>query len=189
MTIKAPPIRLFAAIVPGPETLLPLQERLKTLKRETWAGDVRWTSRENIHMTLRFFGETEESRLDSLKRALIPLNKLSPPFVLELDRVIFLPKPAKTRVVAAGIQPDIRLANLALALETIARDHDFKAERRPFRPHLTLGRCKPTDVRSGSRDYSLGGINLRINGFHLIQSTLSSRGACYSTLEKIDFHP
>lgn len=128
-------IRLFAALpVPNDiaDTLIPLQRGL---------NGASWRPRENFHVTLRFFGEVSHQMAEELDRdiAEIPVT----PITLTLRGCGFFGKRAP-RAVWARVMENDALTNLSNACERIARRHGLKAEKRPYRPHITLAYCHGT---------------------------------------------
>ena len=118
--------RLFVAVEP-PEALV---ESLDELDRPDGAG-VRWSRRDQWHITLSFLGEADRSA------AVSALGRLrADPAVAELgpavgrlgDRVICVP--------IAGL--DELASAVVSAMEGVGEPRD----QRPFRGHLTLGRAR-----------------------------------------------
>jgi RNA 2',3'-cyclic 3'-phosphodiesterase len=125
-------VRLFVAVRP-PDDVLDL---LAGLRRRERAG-VRWTTRPQWHVTLRFLGEVEEPRpvaaaLDAA--ALAPASAMVGPRVSALGRGIVV-------VPVAGLD--------ALAAGVASATGGFGAPppERPFRGHLTLARARRGSVR------------------------------------------
>ena len=100
---------------------------------------LRWTRTEGIHVTLKFLGAVEASRVDAMRLA---LEAAVTPFELRL-RLSSLGGfgGARVRVVWAGLDGDVDgLASLAEAVDGALTPLGFSRERRPFAAHLTLAR-------------------------------------------------
>ncbi|MBI3538099.1 MAG: hypothetical protein HY070_11155, partial [Chloroflexi bacterium] len=63
-------IRTFVAIELDAAMQRALRDLQARLTRERAARFVRWVAPENIHLTLKFFGDVEASRLPDLERAI-----------------------------------------------------------------------------------------------------------------------
>ncbi|MFH1037055.1 MAG: RNA 2',3'-cyclic phosphodiesterase [PVC group bacterium] len=187
-------LRLFIA-VELPETW---QKRI-SLSIRTLAGrypGVRWIPAENIHLTLKFLGDTDpgqvtavQSFLDAAAGRYLPITARSGGFGvfpnLKKPRVIWLGLPAGKNELTALVEAlDRGLTNLG-----------FEPEKREFTPHLTLGRVK-NEVKTPNLAESLAEENkkarepldslgpLNINMIALMQSTLTPRGAIYRVLSR-----
>ena len=136
-----PPLRLFAALELPPEIRRHLADMLAAVRPLLPRGEVRWVRSESIHLTLRFYGSVEQSRLIGIHEALAGCAADSKSMQLVLGKGGFFPPSGQTRVVWIGLEGDLaRLEALQQAVEGSARRLGFRAETRPFRPHLTLGR-------------------------------------------------
>lgn len=132
-------VRAFVA-VPLPqevrERALAVQERLRT-------GGVKWVEPQNLHITLRFLGYAEPSRLDAVAASLAAILRAERAFRVVLSGVDAFPNRRRPQTIWIGVGEGAReLDALAAIVERVARDTGFEAERRPFRAHLTLGRVK-----------------------------------------------
>ena len=120
-------------------------DRLARSLQKALAGrnpGVSWVRAENLHLTLRFLGEIEDSRASSLvARFAEPLPSL--PFEIELGGLGVFPAAGAPRVVWIGVtdgRPE--LVSLAACVEDRLEAWGFGREPRPFQAHLTLGRCR-----------------------------------------------
>lgn len=128
-------IRLFAAL-PVPieigKSLLPLQKGLPGAS---------WRPLENFHITLRFFGDVSHDLATELDREIaeIPVR----PIELALRGCGSFGK-REPRAVWARVVDNPALSDLAGACERAARRLGLPAEKRPYRPHVTLAYCHGT---------------------------------------------
>lgn len=144
--------RLFAAL-PLPK---PLRSALFAasgeIARELPAGRFRRVPVENLHLTLRFFGpergRVERDRIAALLRERLQVRPPGPP-VLRAEQVSAFGSLRRARVVWVGLsevgigdgEPG-RLASLQREVESVARAIGLDPERRPFVPHVTIGRLR-----------------------------------------------
>ena len=112
---------------------------------------VRWVPEGQLHFTLKFLGDLEESRLGAARRAAAAAAPAAPrAFRLALEGLGAFPPTGSARVVWAGCGAGAAaLASLAASVEDAFLAAGFPREARPFSPHLTLARVK--DPGSGRR--------------------------------------
>ena len=141
-----PTLRLFVAIE-LPEAWLAALAQLQEEMRRALAADpsskdarVRWVRPEAIHLTLKFLGDAEEEKLESIKRALASAVPERPGVKLALGRAGSFRDRRAPRVIWASLEADDRLRRLAERIETWLAAAGFPRDRRSFAPHLTLAR-------------------------------------------------
>ena len=106
-------------------------------------AEVRWTNPEKIHLTLKFFGNIEESRVDPIFESIREPIWTTLPFSLKVRGVGAFPHLKNPRVIWIGLVDEREaLTSLQKQIETDLEKIGFHPEDRPFRPHLTLGRMK-----------------------------------------------
>ncbi len=148
-------------------------------------GGPRWIDRARWHLTLAFLGELPDDRPDRLDRltaalGLVPAGHRA--VHLRLSDVGTFPVKGAPQVLWVGVAGDPveleRLAALAKATARAARQAGFRLERRPFRPHLTLGRWRrgdPVDRGSMRTLAGYGGPEFRLTELVLMRSHLGPR--------------
>jgi 2'-5' RNA ligase len=132
--------RLFLAVPLSPEVRQAVSRWTATLERrkDGW----RWVAPDNLHLTLRFYGETAEATEAALRERLRRMKSLAPPFELELAGWGAFPSPARPRVLWIGVGGELGpLERLAVTAERDAVELGFERERRRFHPHLTVARA------------------------------------------------
>jgi 2'-5' RNA ligase len=179
-------MRTFIAIEVPEDIKSELNQLIDKLKSSR--ADVKWVKAQGIHLTLKFLGNVEESKLEEIKQTLNKLTETENPFEISLEGLGAFPKPAFARVIWVGIkQGNESTINLAKKLEDELEKIGFKKEKRPFSPHLTLGRLRSPKNRDKLASL-LNSINfqsqssIKVIGISLIQSTLTPTGAIYNLL-------
>lgn len=180
-------IRLFAAIIPDEDVVQRMIDAITPVRKESWAKQVRWTPLDNIHITLRFFGDTLQKQYVELETALRDICRKTNGFELNLSSMIFLPSPRKTRVIGSSITPCPALDDLAQQIEQAAMHCGFEPERKRFMGHMTLGRCKNLDLRHQKTLCDVSNICMKVDRMDLVQSTLTPKGAVYESLITFGF--
>lgn len=178
--------RLFAAIKvhPGEQFMTVLNG----LKAGCQFDRVTWVDPANIHITLKFFGETEEYRIPGLIARLQEIASRYHPFDIQLSGTGVFGSSYQPRVVWIGIEKNPSITGLGQAVVDEMENLGFEKDRQHFVPHLTLGRIKYIDNKRRFSDLILKYKDLRIttvkvSEFHLIESQLSSKGPTYTILE------
>ena len=133
-------MRLFAALPVGGEAGAELARWLARFQGRGWP--VRWVRPEGLHLTLKFLGTVEESRVPAVEQAFVAACVGTPSLSLSLRDFGTFPAARRPRVIWAGLEADPALELLAHRLESQFEALGFPVEGRPFRPHVTLGRIK-----------------------------------------------
>jgi 2'-5' RNA ligase len=133
-------VRAFVALRIGVEAERALAEFIEEIRRE--GGDIRWTRAEKLHLTLRFLGAAVDcGLLPPLAEALAKIAAAGAPFAIEARGIGAFPDLNRPRVVWAGLE-SADLPALAAKIEEAAVRCGFASEKRPYSPHLTIGRVR-----------------------------------------------
>jgi 2'-5' RNA ligase len=128
-------------------------------------GGLKAPSTDDFHLTLQFLGDTNETDVPEIGRALVAAAEGHGPFELRYGGLGAFPEPARARVVWAAVRtPDGPgpLADLAAAVGGALGPLGFPPEARAWHPHVTLGRLRrrPQDALvealEAGRDLDLG---------------------------------
>jgi 2'-5' RNA ligase len=168
-------IRLFAAIeVPGE-----IAEGLA--RRQQGLPGARWRTAEQLHITLRFFGEAAETTAADLDAELARIS--ARPFDLSLQGAGDFGERGEPRAVWAGVGDSEPLRQLASRCEAAARRAGLKPEARAYHPHVTLAylrRSDPGRVAAWVQGHNLlRSPPFRVTWFGLWSSWLSPQGSRY----------
>jgi 2'-5' RNA ligase len=137
-------IRCFAAL-PIPADSRGELERALTPFRDGGLP-VRWVRAEGAHITLKFFGEVVQHRVDAIAEALFFATEGIAPFAATLSGFGAFPDAERARVLWAGIEAPQALEILQDRVERGTEALGFPVEGAIFRPHVTVAR-----VREGER--------------------------------------
>ncbi len=151
---------------------------------------VKWVRPENVHFTLKFLGNVEEDKLDSLKKAVREIAEAHDTMDISTGGYGAFPRPERARVFWLGLEKGKQ------ELKVLARDLDrrlaklgFDAEKRPFAAHLTLARLRQpgdiSDLLAAWGDYAgMQDIAWRGQELVLFRSVLDRTGPTYTALER-----
>jgi RNA 2',3'-cyclic 3'-phosphodiesterase len=182
-------IRAFVAF-PIPEMITiricDIQERLKSYRLP-----VRWVKPENVHLTLKFFGEISLSTINDIGKVLEDTVRVYAPLMFFIKGLGIFPNIKKPRVLWIGISGDIKpLSEIQANLETNLEKKGFAKENRPFKSHLTLGRIKgdiyPENLFDILRSFSnFTSEPFEVKELVLYKSELNPSGALYTKLQTV----
>jgi len=183
-------LRAFVAIQLSAETERALGDLIDELRAPD--DGISWARRANLHLTLRFLGAAVDAGL--IPPLIARLNAIAgetAPFAVAARGIGAFPNLSRPRVIWAGLEGEELLA-VASRVERAAVESGFEGERRPYSPHLTLGRVR--DLRRWARlrpqlETAAGCEFGRstIEAMTLYESRLSSAGATYLELARFGF--
>ena len=187
-------MRLFVAMnLPSEirDRMAAVQDRLRRAQ-----ADVSWVRAENIHVTLKFLGETEPKRLQRIRPALAEAAGAAASFSMEVSGVgSFGGRIPRVVWVAVGDGAET-LTQLAASIEVALGRVGFPKERRGFTAHLTVGRVRsPRNAEAlvvALQEFSAEKFGtFSATEFELMQSELHPSGSVYTVLEKFPLgsHP
>ncbi|MFC1555996.1 RNA 2',3'-cyclic phosphodiesterase [candidate division KSB1 bacterium] len=183
-------IRTFIA-VEIPETVKnEIADFQNALRKEHFS--IRWVRPENLHLTLKFIGDIPESLVEDIKTGVFERGSLYSPFEVSLKGTGVFPTIKRPKVFWAGItQGRDELSTLAEKTENALVKFGIEKDRRPFKPHLTIGRIKDPRETSGivrhiSVDFFTG-IPFTVDRMIFMRSILKPSGAEYSPLAVQEF--
>ena len=189
-------MRLFVALEIDATAARHIGECMDDLRRRALEqapqARISWVPIDRLHLTVRFIGEVDAARAESIAIALKPRLAASR-FRLALDGVGAFPPRGAPRVLWAGMTSDVAPL-LALEQEVTARlaAGAVPPEQRPYQPHLTLARVRDA---SGLRSASLleGFAQRRfgvspVDAITLFQSRVSPKGPTHVPLQRTPLH-
>ncbi len=164
-------------------TLSGIEEDLKKSK-----ADVRWVKPDNIHLTLKFFGNIEEKKTEKIIEIMENICNQYAPFTIEIKGMGTFPNIKSPRVLWVGIEGNDTLKTLQEEIENKMESIGFEREDRAFTAHLTLGRFRTSIEKEGllkavklhEKDTFVGSIN--VQSLSLIRSDLHPEGARYTKI-------
>lgn len=137
-------VRCFAALALPDTAREALAHATKPFQERGWP--VRWVPGEGAHITLKFYGEVSDERVDAIAESLDFAAQGIGMLPIVLTGFGALPRPEKARVFYAGVEAPPALELLQDRIETRAEALDHPGEGTIFHPHVTIGR-----VREGQR--------------------------------------
>ncbi len=178
-------IRSFIAIDVEEEEII---SKIVEIQREISDSNakLKMVKKENLHFTLKFLGNVEESRLDLVKSIISDIAKEYSPFNLLLHGIGAFPRISRPNVVWVGVLDGREVfIEIARKIDKSLAKLGFKRENKSFEPHLTIARVKGysgnlPDILRKMSDIEIG--TVRIEEIKLKKSTLTPEGPIYETL-------
>ena len=185
------PMRTFIA-VPFADKIRGAYQTLYERGRSLHPG-LRWVAPENLHLTLRFLGETDPERVEPLRTEVGAEVAQYRPFCFTLGNPGHFSggRGSALRVLWFGVRAgENPLAGLAKRIEGAVRRCGFPRERGPWRAHLTVARNpqrspSPLSAAEWKRlglDCGLAGLSAKVENIVLLESELRPEGPLYSSL-------
>lgn len=183
-------MRAFVAIELSDDAKRALTALIQSLRGRRIDG-LRLVRPEGIHLTLKFLGSIDASRVPRIADALAAASARHKPFRLTLAEPDFFPNADRARVLWIGVGGELRpLRDLQRDVDETLAALGFAAEKRPFNPHLTIARMRDSAARADRRRaadaiaaYPLpDGIDISANAVSLMQSELRPGGAVYTRI-------
>jgi 2'-5' RNA ligase len=154
---------------------------------------VKWVRPQNIHLTLKFLGNTATADTDKIVEAMTLAARNCPTVALAAKGVGVFPDVRRPRVIWAGLNGQLEiLANLQQTLDDHLADLGFPKETRAFKSHLTLGRVKGK-IASARMKAAIDKLkefeseSFEINRVILFKSELRPSGAVYTKVHRVTF--
>jgi 2'-5' RNA ligase len=184
-------MRCFIAIELPEEAKQELQGMADQLRRAgVRAG---WVRPDRMHLTLRFLGEIEEDQSRTAGEFLAHEYSGKNPFECAVQGAGAFPNVRRPSVIWAGVGPlEGGLAEIQALAEEAAAKIGLKPEKRPFHPHLTLGRIRKPEA-AGHLGRALvplkqfQGERFLVAGVTLFSSTLTPKGPIYDRIRECRF--
>jgi 2'-5' RNA ligase len=188
-------MRLFFAIALG-EPLRAAAARVADTLQERLAAAgnaraVKWVERENLHITMRFLGEVDETRAGTLLKT-FSQRLPAPSFDLVVGGAGAFPSAGPPRVLWVGAQAGAEAAQEVFsAIEARLSSIGFDPEARVYTPHMTLGRVRELerqrgkDLRSWLAEVPAALGTQRVTHATLLRSHLSPAGPRYERVLEV----
>lgn len=174
--------RIFLAIN------LPNKVKTELLRyKERWpALPARWTTPENLHITLMFLGNTSDKELKEIQKNAGGIATRHKAFSFSLSQIVYEPQKKQPRMIWAKGTMSKELMSLQ---KDLARALGYQEEH-PFSLHITLARLNEWEFRRIEPeerpiiDEEIS-LTIPVSSFEIMESTLKRGGAKYSVIESI----
>lgn len=179
--------RVFCAIEMPTEVRERVAQHGDQLRRSLPEVQASWTKPENIHLTLKFFGNISQQQAmkasEAASRAIAGMST----FTIRIEEPGSFPARGPARVLWIGIKdPTGKLIKLQLKFDTECETEGFSKEDRAFHPHLTVARLRtPRGARTLSENHNelrFEPAEVTVSSLILFRSELSPKGSRYTII-------
>jgi 2'-5' RNA ligase len=153
-------------------------------------ADVKLVEPGNIHITVKFLGDTDENYIDAIEQSIKESVLVVKPFPITLEGTGVFPNQSYIKVIWIGITDDGKIETIARAIDEKLETFGFKKENRGFSPHLTVGRVKTArnkdQLLKVIGNYKTVEFTIQnIQSITLKKSELTPKGPIYTTLREV----
>jgi len=120
---------------------------LPEIRNQLKGEKIRWIPADQLHLTLKFLGDTPENTIQSIISAVSGLLGKIPAFTLQLCSVGLFKNLHNPRIIWIGIQPCPSLQQAVQSINEGLLPFGFTADETEFLPHITVGRVKEIKQR------------------------------------------
>lgn len=154
---------------------------------------IRWIPPQNIHLTVKFLGDTDPAEFSKITSLLEIFAVKCPVTQVASNRIGAFPNLNHVRVIWLGLSVPDTLTNLIREFDQSLCNMGFIKEKRGFTPHLTLGRVSsslPINDMNQISAFLRGVVPPKIEPFDLdsitfFKSELRPTGAEYSRINSV----
>jgi 2'-5' RNA ligase len=183
-------LRAFIAIEIPSEIQAAIARHTAPLQAALDDSMVRWVPTHNLHLTLKFLGDVSPANLELLTQMLTVEASQQGAFEMGFSGIGAFPDARRPRVLWIGIQAPAELEALSHGIEAACARLGYPGEKRPFSPHLTIGRVKQNiqgarlqSIRAALESTRIDHLGTaHITDVRLFKSELKPTGAVYTQL-------
>jgi len=180
--------RLFIAVDISEDARAAASGLIATLREQFPVKGVSWSKPENLHVTLKFLGDTGEATEANLIETLSRIGERARPFHLQLEKPELLGK----RVVSIAVRSNSQTVfSLEMAIDTECERLGFPREGRRFHPHLTLARIRQSEnARELGKRFlqtKIEPLSFEVRDIVLYESELGAGGSVYRVVRRFGF--
>ena len=177
--------RVFCAVELPDGVREQLRDHITRLREAVPDVAASWSRVENVHLTLKFFGNVEVERIDAISAAASRAVKEFSTFPIGIGGTGVFPRPSRPQVLWIGVS-DLTGKLSALHEKFDNETADFGKEDRAFRPHLTIARIRrPEGARRLAEAHlqmEFKPLEIKLNEVVVFRSELSPKGSRYTPL-------
>jgi 2'-5' RNA ligase len=180
--------RTFCAIELPDEVRTRLHDHVRRLREAVPDASASWSRPENVHLTLKFFGNVPKGKLPRISEAAKRATQEFSSFSIRIGGTgVF-----RTQVLWIGIEdPSGQVSALQRRFEEECAKEGFAKENRAYKPHLTIARIRrPEGARKLTETHQqtrFDAVELTVREIVVFRSELSPKGSRYTAISKHGF--
>jgi 2'-5' RNA ligase len=178
---------VFCAVELPAQVRTRLEDHVRQLRKMAPDAAASWSRVENIHLTLKFFGNVEVKRIEKISAAAERAAKDFSTFQIEIGGTGVFPRPSRPQVLWIGVNdPSGQLATLQGRFENECAAEGFPKEDRAYKPHLTIARLRKLEgagqLAAAHLQMKFEPIGIELKEIVIFRSELSPKGSKYSVI-------
>ena len=152
---------------------------IKQLQKENTNRNITYIKPDNIHITLHFLGQIDNSRLQQIENIISEVAKHYTPFQITTQGISAFPHLQRPRVVfIRGIDKTQKAVSIQKNIGKKLKAIGIKVDSRPWKAHLTLARMK-APIAFHPENITVQPMQFFVKSIELMESTLKPTGAEY----------
>ncbi len=183
-------VRTFIAIELPASLQDIIQKETAGLRQGIPSMCVRWVPAHNVHLTLKFLGESSPENVETLKQILSQEAETQSPFEINFHELGAFPASNRPRIIWVGVHAPPALESLQRAIDAGVARLGYETEARPFSPHLTIGRVRQNltagdlqKIRNQLKEMKMRDLgSTLVESIQLFKSELQPAGSVYTKL-------
>lgn len=176
--------RGFFAVTPPDDVRAALLDAVADLQGEPWARQVKWVQQGNLHLTVRFMGTRTENDYQHWIEQLQPVLANIDSFEVAIDQITLFPHRRRPVAIAALVPATPELTELVAQVESIVQSRALP-ERKDYRGHFTLGRCRGRFDRHAEINHPPLNLRFPVTAVDLYRSDTLPEGAVYTRMAQV----
>jgi len=179
-------IRTFIAIdIPVSQKITQVINELKKTQIDAKLVEIK-----NIHLTLKFLGDTDEKLIDEIEKTIKESTKNTQPFEITLKNIGVFPNQNYIKIAWIGVENAEPLKQIAETIDTKLKNLGFEKEKRSFSAHLTIARIKSAKnkeklIQLINKYQDVEFQKIKVDKILLKKSVLTQKGPIYTNLKEI----
>ncbi|HLP44667.1 MAG TPA: RNA 2',3'-cyclic phosphodiesterase [Candidatus Deferrimicrobium sp.] len=181
-------MRIFIGIKLDDSVLDQIEKFLKPFKKI--ASPLKWTTRENLHVTLKFIGEVSDEKCKQIEKLLADAEFNTGAIDINICGCGKFGKGPDMNIFWTGLAKNRQLEDMFNRIENTLQKAGIPKEERQFKPHITVARNKKRfnfksffELIDQNNDRLISGTT--ITHFQLFTSQLTPQGPIYTILKEI----
>ena len=179
--------RVFCAVELPEDVRARLREHIARLQNEVPDAAASWSRVENIHLTLKFFGNVALDHIPKISAAATRTTEQFSKFQIGIGNTGVFPRPSRAQVLWIGVNdPSGKLTSLQSRFEDECAAEGFPKEDRAYKPHLTIARLRKPERRLADTHLQMTfePIAVPVHELIVFRSELSSKGSRYTAISR-----
>jgi 2'-5' RNA ligase len=182
--------RVFCAVELPDEVREQLRDHITRLRAAVPEVAASWSRVENVHLTLKFFGDVEVERIEAISAAASRTVAEFSMVPISVGGTGVFPRASRPQVLWIGVSdPTNQLSALQKKFED--ETADFGKEDRAYRPHLTIARIRrPQGARrlaDAHLQMEFKPAEIKLTEVIVFRSELSPKGSRYTPISRSEF--